>query len=195
MFVRRSALEKVGPMDESYFLHCEDLDWCMRFRQAGFTILFVPDVEIIHVKGVGSAARPIYVEWHKHKGMIRFYRKFFRHQYSTLIMFMVTLAVWTRFAALAAVLAVKNYFSGSAKEATRIPFSALPLQPPVRYPPSLPGVIVTGATSQIGYFLLPRLQEAGYAVHAVSRRSTAGQCSSISGAQSLMSQQGRPKTS
>ena len=32
MLVRRSAIDEVGPMDEAYFLHCEDLDWCMRFR-------------------------------------------------------------------------------------------------------------------------------------------------------------------
>jgi len=177
MFVRRSALEKVGPMDESYFLHCEDLDWCMRFRQAGFTILFVPDVEIIHAKGVGSAARPIYVEWHKHKGMIRFYRKFFRRTYPTLLLFVVTLAVWTRFAALAVMLAVKNFFSAGTKETAGTLSWALPSPATDRLLPSPPGVIVTGATSQIGYFLLPRLQEAGYVVHAVSRKPRAGQCS------------------
>lgn len=175
MFVRRSALDKVGPMDESYFLHCEDLDWCMRFRQARFTILFVPGVEIIHAKGVGSAGRPIYVEWHKHKGMIRFYRKFFRHQYPMLLMFMVILAVWARFATIAISVAVKNFFAAGTKETVGTLSLALPPPATDRLLPSPPGVIVTGATSQIGYFLIPRLQEAGYRVHAISRRPTAGQ--------------------
>ena len=35
MMVRREALDAVGPLDEAYFMHCEDLDWCMRFRQSG----------------------------------------------------------------------------------------------------------------------------------------------------------------
>jgi GT2 family glycosyltransferase len=38
-------------LDEGYFLHCEDLDWCMRFRQRGWKIMFVPDARVIHHKG------------------------------------------------------------------------------------------------------------------------------------------------
>jgi len=101
MLVRRDALNDVGPMDEGYFLHCEDLDWCMRFRQKGWCILFVPDVRIIHAKGACSYTRPVRVEWHKHKGMVRFYRKFFRHQYPLLLMWCVIFAVWVRFVSIA----------------------------------------------------------------------------------------------
>lgn len=98
MFVRRKALAQVGPMDDGYFLHCEDLDWCMRFREEGWKILFVPHVEIIHTKGVCCSDRQIQVEWHKHKGMIRFYRKFFKHQYPVVLMYLVIASVWARFA-------------------------------------------------------------------------------------------------
>ncbi len=99
MFVRRSVLARVGSLDDEYFLHCEDLDWCMRFRQAKYNIYFVPDVAITHVKGGSSSVRPCFVEWHKHKGMIRFYRKFFRHQYPAALMAAVFVMVWTRFVA------------------------------------------------------------------------------------------------
>jgi GT2 family glycosyltransferase len=102
------AMEQVGPMDDRYFLHCEDLDWCMRFRIAGWQILFVPGVEIIHNKGVCGADRPIRVEWYKHKGMILFYRKFFRRQYPVGLMYLVTAMVWTRFTILAALLSLKR---------------------------------------------------------------------------------------
>lgn len=101
MLVRRQAMEDVGLMDEGYFLHCEDLDWCMRFRARGWKILFVPEVEIIHAKGVCSDSRPIRVEWHKHKGMVRFYRKFFRHQYPHVLMWCVIASIWLRFTAVA----------------------------------------------------------------------------------------------
>ena len=100
MMVRRDAMEDVGLLDEGYFMHCEDLGWCMRFRQAGRKILFVPDARMVHDKGHCSKARPIFVEWHKHKGMIRFYRKFFRHQYPGLLMGLVTVGVWARFMAI-----------------------------------------------------------------------------------------------
>ncbi len=76
MFVRRRALDAVGPLDEGYFLHCEDLDWFVRFSQAGWKIALLPDVSVVHHKGACSTASPLAVERHKHRGMERFYRKF-----------------------------------------------------------------------------------------------------------------------
>jgi len=101
MFVRRSALHQVGPLDEEYFLHCEDLDWFMRFRAGGWQILFDPTIEITHIKGQCSTTQPLRVLWYKHRGMLRFYRKFFRHQYPVFLSWVVTCAVWTRFGVLA----------------------------------------------------------------------------------------------
>ncbi len=101
MLVRREAMNNVGPWDEDYFLHCEDLDWCMRFRQKHWNILFVPDAPVVHHKGTCSRSRPIFVEWHKHKGMMRFYRKLFRHQYPGAVMALVALGIWSRFVAVA----------------------------------------------------------------------------------------------
>ncbi len=99
MMVRRSALERVGGLDEGYFLHCEDLDWCMRFREAGFQVLFVPDVTVVHHKGHSSRDRPVRVLWHMHRGMIRFYGKFFRARYPLPLMWLVYAGVWLRFGA------------------------------------------------------------------------------------------------
>lgn len=99
MLVRRKAIEETGTWDEGYFLHCEDLDWCMRFRQKGWKIVFAPDVEVLHYKGVCSQARPIFVAWHKHRGMVRFYQKFFRNQYPGILMWFVTVGIWLRFGA------------------------------------------------------------------------------------------------
>jgi GT2 family glycosyltransferase len=99
MLVNRAAIDDVGRWDEAYFLHCEDLDWCMRFRQRGWKIFFVPDAPVLHHHGHCSRARPIFVEWHKHKGMMRFYRKFFRHQYPGALMLLVGAGVWLRFGA------------------------------------------------------------------------------------------------
>lgn len=108
MLVRREAMEDVGVMDEGYFLHCEDLDWCMRFRIQGWKILFVPQVSVVHQQGTCSSSRPVRVEWHKHKGMVRFYRKFFKHQYPYWLMGGVIASVWFRFVLVSVLLTVKR---------------------------------------------------------------------------------------
>lgn len=102
ILMKRAAVDDVGLLDEGYFLHCEDLDICMRFRQRGWGIVFVPHAPVLHHKGVCSRNRTLFVEWHKHKGMMRFYRKHFRHQYPPVLMAVVAAGVWTRFGAIAA---------------------------------------------------------------------------------------------
>lgn len=97
MFVRREAIDQVGVLDEEYFMHCEDLDWCMRFLECGWKILFVPGTQVLHYKSQSSKSRPFFVEWHKHKGMVRYYKKFFRHKYHFGLMTIVALSVWLRF--------------------------------------------------------------------------------------------------
>ena len=113
MLVRRDAMLDVGPLDEGYFLHCEDLDFCMRLRQRGWKIMFVPEARAIHYQGTCSKTRPIFVEWHKHKGMMRFYSKFFRHQYPGVLFWIVGCCVWIRFCVLTIkyrILHIKNWF-------------------------------------------------------------------------------------
>ena len=99
MLVRREAIESVGNWDEGYFLHCEDLDWCMRFRQKDWQVMFVPDAPVMHYRGTCSKAHPLFVAWHKHKGMLRFYKKFFREKYSGSLMGLVILGIGLRFSA------------------------------------------------------------------------------------------------
>ncbi|MGR9046979.1 MAG: glycosyltransferase family 2 protein [Gammaproteobacteria bacterium] len=101
MLVRRAAMNDAGQWDEGYFLHCEDLDFCMTLRNKGWKILFVPDVRVFHDKGGCSRSRPLFVEWHKHRGMMRFYRKFFKRQYPGFLMWLVMLGIGIRFAAAA----------------------------------------------------------------------------------------------
>jgi O-antigen biosynthesis protein len=51
MMLRRAVYEKIGGLDESFFMYGEDLDWCYRVRQAGFAIHYVHATQIIHFKG------------------------------------------------------------------------------------------------------------------------------------------------
>jgi GT2 family glycosyltransferase len=97
MLVRRQALTEVGDWDEGYFLHCEDLDLCMRLKQAGWKILFVPDESVIHMQGVSSRGRPLFVLWHKHLGMWRYFTKFHRRQNPWWLSMLVWSGIWARF--------------------------------------------------------------------------------------------------
>lgn len=112
MLVRRSTIDAVGGWDEGYFLHVEDIDICVRVRQAGWRLLFVPDAVAVHVKGASSKAVPIFVEWHKHRGMIRFYEKFHRQTYPWPVMLAVKVGVWLRFGLVASYLWLRRWLSG-----------------------------------------------------------------------------------
>lgn len=100
LLIRRELFEKLGGWDEGYFLHCEDLDLCMRVRQAGARTLFVPGVTVNHVQGASSRRRPVFVLWHKHRGMWRYYSKFLRGGNSIWLTALVALGISLRFLAL-----------------------------------------------------------------------------------------------
>lgn len=55
MLVRHDAIRQVGLMDEQFFMYAEEVDWCYRFRQAGWKNLFTPEGEIIHLGGASAA--------------------------------------------------------------------------------------------------------------------------------------------
>jgi len=48
LMVRRSALEKVGLLDDKYFMYMEDLDWCRRFWENNFEVWYIAEAEVIH---------------------------------------------------------------------------------------------------------------------------------------------------
>jgi GT2 family glycosyltransferase len=56
MLVRRSAWDEVGPFDERFFLYCEEVDWCMRAKDRGWTIAHVPAATVVHHGGISSAS-------------------------------------------------------------------------------------------------------------------------------------------
>lgn len=57
MLVRRSAIDEVGLLDESFFLFSEETDWCYRFVRAGWEVLFTPTAEVVHVAGAVHGGR------------------------------------------------------------------------------------------------------------------------------------------
>ncbi|MBI4036743.1 glycosyltransferase family 2 protein [Candidatus Daviesbacteria bacterium] len=54
---RKKVLDEVGLFDEDFFLYAEDIDLCFRIKQAGFKIMYIPDVKAVHLKGISSGIK------------------------------------------------------------------------------------------------------------------------------------------
>jgi GT2 family glycosyltransferase len=52
--VRASAAAQVGFFDERFFMYSEELDWCRRFREAGWRVVYVPRAEVMHLEGAST---------------------------------------------------------------------------------------------------------------------------------------------
>ncbi len=75
LMVRRSAYERVGRLDERFFLFWEDADWCRRFRGAGWKVCYLPTAVATHDVGESCAQRPVRSEVDFHRSAYQFYRK------------------------------------------------------------------------------------------------------------------------
>jgi N-acetylglucosaminyl-diphospho-decaprenol L-rhamnosyltransferase len=75
LVVRRTAWEQVGLLDERFFLFWEDADWCLRFREAGLGVYYVPAACGTHLVGVSRAGRRLGSVWDFHVSAYRYYRK------------------------------------------------------------------------------------------------------------------------
>ncbi len=75
LVVRKEVIEKVGVLDERFFMYFEETDWCYRIKQAGGAIMFLPSAEVVHFGG-GEAGH--YNErrlLQYHQSLLKFYRK------------------------------------------------------------------------------------------------------------------------
>ena len=108
MLLPRAAFERLGGFDEGYFLHCEDLDLCRRARDAGYKVLLAGNVRVRHAKGGSSAHRPVFVSYHKHRGMWRWFRKFDPDARRPLTRVLVACGIAAHFLATAPLLALRR---------------------------------------------------------------------------------------
>jgi N-acetylglucosaminyl-diphospho-decaprenol L-rhamnosyltransferase len=76
LMARGDAIKQVGLMDEGFFMYSEELDWCRRFREAGWRVVYLPTARIVHHRGKSSEqalpARHINFQTSK----VRYFRKY-----------------------------------------------------------------------------------------------------------------------
>ena len=75
LLVRRRDAEAVGLLDERYFMYTEDVDFCAAIRARGRTILFTPDVEIVHLRGRSARSAPAATRRAYRQSQLAFYEK------------------------------------------------------------------------------------------------------------------------
>ena len=97
MLMKREMFQRLGGFDETYFLHCEDLDLCRRVRDIGYQVLLAGDVRVAHGKGGSSRHRPVFVSRHKHRGMWRWFRSHDPAARNPLVAGTVWLGIWVHF--------------------------------------------------------------------------------------------------
>lgn len=97
MLLPRALFARIGGFDEGYRLHAEDLDLCRRARGAEATVACANDVRVVHVRGVSSRSRPLFVEWHKHRGFWRYFGKFEATARGPLVRAAIFALIWGRF--------------------------------------------------------------------------------------------------
>ncbi|MBS7526599.1 glycosyltransferase family 2 protein [Fusibacter paucivorans] len=100
MLIPKDVIQKVGLLDESFFMYGEDLDYCYRAHSTGYDIVYYPEARAVHFKG--GSGRSLKVTYEFYRAMWLFYKKHYVHTYGlgTTVLVGVGIAVMFLFAAL-----------------------------------------------------------------------------------------------
>jgi GT2 family glycosyltransferase len=77
LLTHRAALEQVGFLDEKFPMFFSDVDWCRRFINKGWEIIFLPDVKIIHHQGSSIFKHRLKMIWSSHRSFYYYFVKYY----------------------------------------------------------------------------------------------------------------------
>lgn len=94
----RKVLDKVGLLDERFFMYGEDIDLCFRIKENGYRIVYNPTIgTVIHYKGSSGKKRRLKTIYNFYEAMILFYNKHYRKKYNPVVTIIVYLSVGVLF--------------------------------------------------------------------------------------------------
>ena len=99
LMFRREVYEKIGGLDESYFMYGEDIDYSWRIRLAGWKNYYLPETSIIHYKGESTKKGSMNYVYTFYNAMSIFVRKYFSGSGAWLFNTLLHIAIWLRAAA------------------------------------------------------------------------------------------------
>ncbi len=97
LLLRREALEEVGLLDERFFVYFEEVDLCLRLKQAGWRVVFVPDAEITHIGSQSSQFDRTASLRYRYRSLFAFYRKHYPRWHLPVLKLAVQMAALLRF--------------------------------------------------------------------------------------------------
>jgi GT2 family glycosyltransferase len=95
LMIKRDCLEKIGLMEERYFLYYEEIDWAIRAKRCGFTLGYAEKAIVFHKEGgtIGSSSieskRSLLSEYYLVRSAMRFTSKFYLYFIPTVAIFLV----------------------------------------------------------------------------------------------------------
>jgi GT2 family glycosyltransferase len=96
MFLRKTALDKAGLLDEDFFMYGEDIDLSYRIKKAGFENYYFPKTRIIHYKGESTKRSSVNYVFVFYNAMIIFAKKHFSKSNASTFSFFIKLAIYLR---------------------------------------------------------------------------------------------------
>lgn len=96
LMVRRETFERIGLLDEGYFMYVEDVDWCRRAHEAGWRVIYYPMAAVTHRIGAASDQNPVSMIKQHHRSMLRYFLKYEGRSSKVLLTPFVILALWLR---------------------------------------------------------------------------------------------------
>ena len=96
MLLRTLTLEKVGLLDEQFFMYGEDIDLSYRIKLGGYKNYYFPETKIIHYKGESTKKSSVNYVFVFYKAMILFAKKHFSNKNANLFSFAINLAIYMR---------------------------------------------------------------------------------------------------
>lgn len=96
MFMRKSVLDEIGLLDESFFMYGEDIDLSYRIIKSGSKNYYYPETRIIHYKGESTKKGSINYVMVFYQAMIIFAKKHFTARHARMYQFVINLAIYMR---------------------------------------------------------------------------------------------------
>ena len=96
MLLRKSVLDKIGLLDEAFFMYGEDIDLSYRITQAGYNNYYFPETRIIHYKGESTKKSSVNYVLVFYRAMVVFARKHFTAKRAGIFAFLINIAIYFR---------------------------------------------------------------------------------------------------
>lgn len=76
LMTHRNAFKEIGLLDEAFPMFFSDVDWCQRFKNSGWEIIFYPGAKVYHLQGTSIHRHRIPMIWSSHQSFLKYFQKY-----------------------------------------------------------------------------------------------------------------------